>query len=123
MVSDLKTVAHIGCQIAVAKKFFTDFFPFSFNFYFCHVFTCLNIILPPLPKVQYPNVLDFWNSWGKVVGKMVSDLKTFAHKVCKIAAQKKVCFSANFALLAGFFLVSVLLSASVERFFVSHMQD
>ena len=32
---------------------------------------------------------------------MVSDLKTFAHKGCKIAAQKKVSFSANFALLAG----------------------
>ena len=34
---------------------------------------------------------------------MVSDLKTFAHKGCRIAAQKKVSFSANFALLAGFF--------------------
>ena len=34
---------------------------------------------------------------------MVSDLKTFAHKGCKIATQKKVCFSANFALLAGFY--------------------
>ena len=34
---------------------------------------------------------------------MVSDLKTFANKGCKIAAQKKVSFSANFALVAGFF--------------------
>ena len=34
---------------------------------------------------------------------MVSDLKTFAYKGCKIAAQKKSFFSANFALLAGFF--------------------
>ena len=34
---------------------------------------------------------------------MVSDLNTFAHKGCKIAAQQKVSFSANFALLAGFF--------------------
>ena len=34
---------------------------------------------------------------------MVSDLNTFAHKGCKIAAQKKVWFSTNFALLAGFF--------------------
>ena len=34
---------------------------------------------------------------------MVSDLKTFAYKGCKIAAQKKVSFLANFALLAGFF--------------------
>ena len=28
---------------------------------------------------------------------MASDLNTFAHKGCKIATQKKVCFSANFA--------------------------
>ena len=34
---------------------------------------------------------------------MVSDLKTFAYNGCKIAAQKKLVFSANFALLAGFF--------------------
>ena len=35
---------------------------------------------------------------------MVSDLKMFAHKECKIAgAKKKFFFSANFALLAGFF--------------------
>ena len=34
---------------------------------------------------------------------MVSDLKTFAHKGCKIAVQKKLVFAANFALLAGFF--------------------
>ena len=34
---------------------------------------------------------------------MVSDYKTFSQKGCKIAAQKKISFSANFALLAGFF--------------------
>ena len=34
---------------------------------------------------------------------MVSDLKTFAHKGCKIAAQFFFVFSANFDLLAGFF--------------------
>ena len=34
---------------------------------------------------------------------MVSDLKTFARKGCKIAAKKKFVFSANFAVLAGFF--------------------
>ena len=35
--------------------------------------------------------------------RSVSDLKTCAHKGCKIAAQKKKSFSANFALLVGFF--------------------
>ena len=34
---------------------------------------------------------------------MVSDLNNLAHKGCKIATQKKVRFSTNFALLAGFF--------------------
>ena len=34
---------------------------------------------------------------------MISDLKTFAYKGCQIAAKKKGSFSANFALLAGFF--------------------
>ena len=34
---------------------------------------------------------------------MVSDLKTFADKGCKIAAQQNFCFSANFAFIAGFF--------------------
>ena len=47
---------------------------------------------------------------------MVSQLKTFSNKVCKMAAQKN-CFGANFALLSRIFLVSVLLSISVERFF------
>ena len=50
--------------------------------------------------------------------------ETFTHKGCKIAAQKKSFFSsANFALLSRILLVSVLLSASVERFFVSRMRD
>ena len=31
---------------------------------------------------------------------MVSDSKTFTNKGCKIAAHKKVCFWANFALLS-----------------------
>ena len=55
---------------------------------------------------------------------MVSDLKTFPYKECKISPQnQKFSFSANFALLAGFFLVLVLLSALVERCFVSRMRD
>ena len=49
---------------------------------------------------------------------MVSDLKTFAHKWGKIAAY---FFLAYFALLAGFFLVLVLLFPSVEKCFASDM--
>ena len=40
---------------------------------------------------------------------MVSDLKTFTNKGCKIAGGKKVCFGANFAWLRRIFLVSVFL--------------
>ena len=39
--------------------------------------------------------------------------KTFAYKGCKITAQKNLLFSANFALIGGFFFVLVLLSGAV----------
>ena len=35
-------------------------------------------------------LLDFQNSWGKVMKEVVSDLTTFAHKGCKIATARKV---------------------------------
>ena len=41
---------------------------------------------------------------------MVSDLKTFTNTGCKIAAQKKVSFWENVALLTRIFLVSVFLT-------------
>ena len=53
---------------------------------------------------------------------MVSDLKTFAHKGSKIARQKKVVVG-EFCLTSRIFLLSVLLSASVKRFYVSRMRD
>ena len=52
---------------------------------------------------------------------MVSDLKTSASKGCKIATQKKGLFFGEFCLTSRIFLVSVPLSASVERCFVSRM--
>ena len=58
MVSDLKTFAHKGCNIAAAKKFFTDFF---------HLLTLFKHLFSPVPKVQCPNFLDIFNSWGKVM--------------------------------------------------------
>ena len=54
---------------------------------------------------------------------MVSDCKAFAHKRCKIAAQKKVIYFGKFCLTSRIFLVSVLLYALVERCFVSRMRD
>ena len=50
---------------------------------------------------------------------MVSDLKTFAHKWCKIAAQKKEKKHGEVCLTSKIFLVSVLLSALVERYALS----
>ena len=50
-------------------------------------------LLPPLLKVQCANLLDFLNPWGKVMEKVVSDLKTFAHKGCKFAAAQKKFFT------------------------------
>ena len=56
MVSDLKSLALKGCKFAAAGKvFFYRFFSLS-----------LNLFLPPLPKIQCPYFLDFWNPWGKV---------------------------------------------------------
>ena len=55
---------------------------------------------------------------------MVSGLKTFGHKGCKIAVLKKFVFLANFALLVGLFWYRCnYLSALVERFFVSRKSD
>ena len=61
---------------------------------------------------------------------MVSDLKTFAHRGCKIAAKKKVCFLVNFALLAGFFCIIATIRIGREMlclpyagFFLLHMVE
>ena len=64
---------------------------------------CLNVFLPPLPKVGYPKFLEIQNSWGKVMER--SGLNKHPEVISRI------------------FLVSVLLSAPVERCFVSRMQD
>ena len=45
---------------------------------------------------------------------MVSDLKTFCQKGCKIAAEKKVCFLANFVLLAGFLRIGATIRIGGE---------
>ena len=42
---------------------------------------CLNVCLPPLPKVKCPILLEVWNPWGKVVER--SGLR-FVHFCSKI---------------------------------------
>jgi hypothetical protein len=53
---------------------------------------------------------------------VVSDLKTFAHKECKLPHNESF-FSGVFCSTISICLVSVLLSKSVERSFVSHTGD
>ena len=45
-----------------------------------------NILFSPLSEVQCPNFLDFLNPCGKLMKEVISDLNTFAHKECKMAA-------------------------------------
>ena len=52
----------------------------------------LTVFLPPLPEVGCPIFLEIRNPWGKVMER------SGVWKWSKIAAQKKVCFLADFAL-------------------------
>ena len=49
-----------GAKLPRWKKFF-----FFYRFYFICLL-CLSVFLPPFPKVQSPNFLDFWNPWRQV---------------------------------------------------------
>ena len=64
---------------------------------------CLNVFLPPVPKVGWPIFLEIWNPWGKVMKEVLSDLKTFTNKGCKIATQKKFIFGQILLYQAGLF--------------------
>ena len=89
-----------GVKLPRRKKFLTDIF------YICSL--RLNVFVPPLPDVQCPNFLNFQNPWINVMERVVSDLKTFAHKWCKIAAHRKSLLFGKFCLTSRIFLVSVL---------------
>ena len=87
----------------------------------------LNIFLPLLPEVGCPTFFEIQNQdqdqevmFSNTIIESLQ--KLFAYKGCKITVQKKVFFSANFALLAGFFFVLLLLFASINRCFVSHLR-
>ena len=120
-----------GVKPSHQKKFFRDLF---------NLFTLFKRLFPPLPKVRCSNFLNIWNPWGKLMKRNGSYCKICRDKGCKINAQKKVSFSAIFALLTGFFLFRtvqfhVLIHKNsklfqvkcnmclVERCFVSLMRD
>ena len=70
VVSYLKYFTNKECKIAAQKEknvFFWRILPYRVGFfwYWCFSFR-LTVFLPPLPKVQFSNFLDFWNPLGKV---------------------------------------------------------
>ena len=76
--------------------FFFYNFSFTFVFLFFYKSVCLFFhhtfslmfsgIFTPLPKVQCPNFLNFWNSWKKIIERSGLRLEIVDHKGCKIAA-------------------------------------
>ena len=70
----MKKIPNKGLKVPRQKEVFTDF-------------ACPSHSSAPFEGLL--RVSDFWNPWGKVV---VSDLKSFAHKGCKITAQKNYFF-------------------------------
>ena len=62
------------------------------------------------PKLDVQSFLRFGILGEKQWKEVVSDLKNFTNKGCKIAAQKKLIFWANFALLSRIVLVLVFLT-------------
>ena len=123
MVSDLNTSTNKGCKVDVQKKlFFGQILPYwaGFFWYWCFLLR-LTVLKTPLPKIF--KLFRFSESWGKSNGKKWSQiLKKIAHNGCEIAAPIFLFFG-EFCLTGRFFLVLVLLSAWVERCFVSGMRD
>ena len=98
------------CSKIVLKRCRKNFFN-TFFFFICSL--SLNIFMSPFPKVQCPNFLYFWNPWGKAIER--SGLR-FKNKTKRNAHKCKFCLTSRI------FLVSVLLSALVERFRVSRIR-
>ena len=90
MVSVLETFTKKGSKIAVQKKvFLKPNFAFLGRILFGLVLVLVLVLiffwigvdgyffLPPLPKVQYPNFLDFLNQWEKTMERSGLRLENF----------------------------------------------
>ena len=95
---------------------------YLWDFFICSI--CLNVVLPPTSQIQLLNILDFWNSWGKVMKRnglrfeklmLIKGLKLPRNLIFFIL----IFFFSEFCLTSRIFLLSLLLFASVMRFFVS----
>ena len=85
-----------GVKTPRQKKFFTDFF---------HLFTLFKRLFAPTTWNQMSKLFKFSESLGKSNVKRWSQIwKLFLIKGVKLQRNFLVCFSANFALLAGLFL-------------------
>ena len=112
MVPDLKSFVHKEYKIAAANFFFYIFFFFQF------VPSVLTSFCPHFPKSKLFILLEFL---GKSNGKKWSEIwKLLLIKGVKLLRKKKFFFD-KFWLTSRIFLVLVLLSASVKKFFVSRM--
>ena len=118
----VRVSVHLFTFQVPSKSFWANMALLSRIFWYWCFLLLLTAFLPPLSEAQCANFLDFWNPWGIVMKEVVSDFKTLAYKGCKIATQKSL-FIGKFCPTNRFFLLLVLLSASVERCFVFRVRD
>ena len=103
-------------KIAAQKKVF-------FSFTFSLLRYRLTVFCPHCPEVRCPIFLEIRNPWGKVMERSGLTFEHFCFEVVKNCRTKKsFFFFADFALVHPP-MASVLLSASVERCFVSRKRD
>ena len=118
MVSDMNIFVWKLSKIAEQKKvfFFTFFGLLWFSVFF-------NSLFAPTSRSGMSNIFRDSESLGKSNGKKGSNIWTFLFgSGLKSPRKKKFFFVADFALVHPP-MASVLLSASVERCFVSRMRD
>ena len=72
------------------KSFFSPLF--SLFFYLLRFLVFLTVFLPPLPKVECPIFLEFWNSWGKVMERSGLRTRKILTKGVKSPRANKVFF-------------------------------
>ena len=114
MVSDLTIFAHNWSHNSAGKKvFFTDFFD---------LFTLFKRLFSSTSYGPLPS-FDFWNPYEKRIGKKGFQIwKLLFIKGVKFPRKKRLFFG-KFFLTSWIFLVLVLLSSLVKKFFVSWMRD
>ena len=123
MVSDLNRCAYKGCKMAAQKKkcFWANFALLGRIFLVLVFLTPFNGLFAPTSRSPMSTLFRYSESLGKSNGKKWSQIgKLLLIKGVKSPRKKKFVFFCEFCLTRG---ILVLLSALVERCFVSRMQD